>query len=99
TKGGILALTRDLAAEWGRFSVRVNALAPGWIRTPMTQALQDDERKSAKVLERIPLQCWGEPEDVAGAAVFLASDASRYVTATAIPVDGGAANVIALSDE
>src|SRR6185369_12128438 len=53
TKGGIVSLTRDLAAEWGRYGIRVNAVAPGWIRTPMTQALQNDPRRSAKVLERV----------------------------------------------
>jgi len=99
TKGGIVALTRDLAAEWGKYSVRVNALAPGWIRTPMTIALQQNEQRSAKVLERIPLQRWGEANDVAGAALFLASDASQYITGHTIPIDGGAGNVIAISEE
>jgi NAD(P)-dependent dehydrogenase (short-subunit alcohol dehydrogenase family) len=99
TKGGIVALTRDLAAEWGRHGIRVNAVAPGWIRTPMTQALQGDPQRSAKVLERVPLRRWGEPEDVAGVVVFLASDAAAYVTGCTIPIDGGAANVIALSSE
>lgn len=99
TKGGIVALTRDLAAEWGKYGVRVNAIAPGWIRTPMTAALQSDERKSAKVLERVPLGRWGKPEEVAAVAVFLASDASAYITGCTIPVDGGAANVIALGEE
>ncbi|MBP86974.1 MAG: hypothetical protein CMJ64_09700 [Planctomycetaceae bacterium] len=99
TKGGIVSLTRDLAAEWGKYSIRVNALAPGWIRTPMTSALQNNPVRAAKVLERVPLGRWGEPEDVAGAALFLASDASRYVTGHTIPIDGGAANVLALSSE
>lgn len=99
SKGGIVALTRDLAAEWGRFGVRVNALAPGWIRTPMTQALQDDPVKAARVLERVPLGRWGEADDVAGAALFLASEASRYISGHTIPVDGGAANVIAISND
>ena len=98
TKGGIIALTRDLAAEWGKHSIRVNALAPGWIRTPMTIALQQNEQRSAKVLERVPLRRWGEASDVAGAAIFLASDASTYVTGHTIPIDGGAANVIAFSE-
>ncbi len=99
TKGGIVSLTRDLAAEWGKYSIRVNALAPGWIRTPMTIALQQNEKRSAKVMERVPLGRWGEPDDVAGAALFLASDASQYITGHTIPVDGGAANVIAISDD
>ncbi len=99
TKGGIVALTRDLAAEWGRYGIRVNAVAPGWIRTPMTQPLQNDAQRSAKVLERVPLRRWGEPEDVAGVVVFLASDSAAYVTGCTIPIDGGAANVIALSME
>lgn len=99
TKGGIVSLTRDLAAEWGKYAVRVNALAPGWIRTPMTSALQNDPVRARKVLERVPLGRWGEPEDVAGAALFLASDASRYITGHTIPIDGGAANVLALSSE
>lgn len=99
TKGGIVSLTRDLAAEWGRYGIRVNAVAPGWIRTPMTQALQNNSQRSAKVLERVPLGRWGEPGDVAGVVVFLASDAAAYVTGCTIPIDGGAANVIALSQE
>jgi len=99
TKGGIVALTRDLAAEWGRYGIRVNAVAPGWIRTPMTKPLQNDPVRAAKVLERVPLRRWGEPEDVAGVVVFLASDAAGYVTGCTIPIDGGAANVIALSME
>jgi len=99
TKGGIVSLTRDLAAEWGKHGIRVNALAPGWIRTPMTLALQNNATRSAKVLERVPLKRWGEAGDVAGAAVFLASDASLYITGHTIPIDGGAANVIAISEE
>lgn len=99
TKGGIVALTRDLAAEWGKHSIRVNALAPGWIKTPMTIALQQNEERAAKVMERVPLRRWGEATDVVGAAVFLASDASAYVTGHTIPIDGGAANVIAISDD
>jgi NAD(P)-dependent dehydrogenase (short-subunit alcohol dehydrogenase family) len=83
----------------GRYGIRVNAVAPGWIRTPMTKPLQNDPLRSAKVLERVPLRRWGEPEDVAGVVVFLASDAAAYVTGCTIPIDGGAANVIAISAE
>jgi NAD(P)-dependent dehydrogenase (short-subunit alcohol dehydrogenase family) len=97
SKGGIVSLTRDLAAEWTKHGVRVNAVAPGWIRTPMTAALQNDSEKSAAVLERVPAQRWGEPSDVTGAVLFLASDAAAYVSGHTIPVDGGVANVVALS--
>jgi gluconate 5-dehydrogenase len=99
TKGGLVALTRDLAAEWGRHGIRVNAVAPGWIRTPMTSGLQSDPVRGARVLERVPLGRWGEADDVAAVVTFLASDAAAYVTGCTIPVDGGAANVIALAAE
>jgi NAD(P)-dependent dehydrogenase (short-subunit alcohol dehydrogenase family) len=98
TKGGINALTRDLAAEWGKYGVRVNAIAPGWIRTPMSEALQRNEVQTRKVMERVPMGRWGEPEEIAGPAVFLASDAARFITGVVFPVDGGAANVIQLAE-
>ena len=98
TKGTLVSLTRDLAAEWGKYGVRVNAIAPGWMRTRMTTALQSDPEKAAKALDRVPLGRWGEAGDVAGVAVFLASDASSYITGTTIPVDGGAANVISIAE-
>jgi len=99
TKGGVVALTRDLAAEWSGRGIRVNALAPGWIRTPMTSELQADATRAAKVLERVPLGRWGEPAEVAGAAVFLASEAAAYIAGHVLPVDGGATSVIALSSD
>jgi len=99
TKGGIVSLTRDLAAEWGKHNIRVNAVAPGWIRTPMTNALQNDPVRTEKVLERVPLRRWGEADDVAGTVAFLASDAAAYVTGCTIPIDGGAANTIMLMME
>ena len=68
-------------------------------RTPMTGALQNDPLRSGKVLERVPLRRWGEPDDVAGVVVFLASDAAAYVTGSTIPIDGGAANTIMLAME
>ena len=98
TKGGLVSLTRELAAEWGSSGVRVNALAPGWIRTPMTEALQNNSERSARVMARVPLGRWGEADDVAGAVAFLASDASAYITGHPIPVDGGVANVISLDE-
>lgn len=97
SKGGLVALTRDLAAEWTKHGVRVNAVAPGWIRTPMTIELQNNAERSAMVLGRVPAQRWGEPEDVARVVLFLASDASSYMSGHTIPVDGGVLNVIALS--
>ncbi len=97
SKGGVVSLTRDLAAEWTRHGVRVNAVAPGWIRTPMTAALQSDEERSASVLERVPAGRWGEPADVARVVLLLASDASSYISGHTIPVDGGVANVVALT--
>ncbi len=99
TKGGIVALTRDLAAEWGRYGIRVNGVAPGWIRTPMTTGLQNDPVRGPRVLERVPLGRWGEADDVAGVVTFLASDAAAYVSGCTIPVDGGAANTIMLITE
>jgi 2-deoxy-D-gluconate 3-dehydrogenase len=94
-KGGVVSLTRDLAAEWTKHGVRVNAVAPGWIRTPMTAALQDNPERSALMLQRVPAGRWGEPEDVARVVLFLASEASSYISGHTIPIDGGAANVIA----
>ena len=95
SKGGVVSLTRDLAAEWTKHGVRVNAVAPGWIRTPMTSALQDNPERSELMLQRVPAQRWGEPEDVARVVLFLASDGASYISGHTIPIDGGAANVIA----
>ena len=89
SKGGIAQLTKALANEWAPHGVNVNAVAPGYIATDNTQALRDDEVRSRQILERIPAGRWGEPEDVAGAFVFLASPASDYVHGIVLPVDGG----------
>lgn len=94
TKGAIVALTRDLAAEWAQYNVRVNSIAPGWMRTPMSMPLQQNPTQSAKVMERVPMGRWGTADEIAGPAVFLASDASSFVTGLTIPVDGGASQVI-----
>lgn len=88
-KSGIAGLTRALANEWTGRGVTVNAIAPGYIATDNTQALQDDPDRSKAILERIPAGRWGEPDDLAGATVFLASAAADYVSGTVIPVDGG----------
>jgi 2-deoxy-D-gluconate 3-dehydrogenase len=88
-KSGIAGLTRALANEWAARGVNVNAIAPGYIATDNTQALRADPERSRSILERIPAGRWGEPGDLAGAVVFLASDAARYVHGAVIPVDGG----------
>jgi 2-deoxy-D-gluconate 3-dehydrogenase len=89
SKGGIAQLTKALANEWAQAGVNVNAVAPGYIATDNTQALREDEARARQILERIPAGRWGEPEDVAGAFVFLASAASDYVHGIVLPVDGG----------
>jgi 2-deoxy-D-gluconate 3-dehydrogenase len=88
-KHGIAGLTRLLANEWAAKDINVNAIAPGYVRTDATQALQDDAARSKALLGRIPAGRWGEPEDIAGAAVFLASRAADYCHGTILVVDGG----------
>lgn len=88
-KSGIAGLTRALSNEWAGRGVTVNAIAPGYIATDNTQALQDDPDRSNAILDRIPAGRWGRAEDLGGAAVFLASDAAAYVSGTILPVDGG----------
>ena len=89
SKGGVAQLTKALANEWAGRNVQVNAIAPGYFSTDNTTALRNDEVRSRQILERIPAARWGEPEDLAGAAVFLASSASNYVTGEVLVVDGG----------
>jgi NAD(P)-dependent dehydrogenase (short-subunit alcohol dehydrogenase family) len=89
SKGGVAQLTKSLALAYAQEGIRVNAVAPGWIATPLTQALQEDEGRSQAILERTPLGRWGEPEDVAQAVVFLCSPAAAFITGTIVPVDGG----------
>lgn len=89
SKSGIKGLTMLMANEWARHGIQVNAIAPGYIATDNTAPLRADERRSAEILGRIPAGRWGTPGDVAGAAVFLASPASDYVTGYTIAVDGG----------
>ncbi len=88
-KSGIAGLTKALSNEWVGKGITVNAIAPGYIATDNTQALQDDPDRSRAILERIPAGRWGKASDLAGATVFLASDASDYVSGITLPVDGG----------
>ena len=89
SKGGVAQLTKSLAIAYAGDAIRVNAVAPGWIATPLTQALQDDPARSGPILARTPLARWGQPEDVADPVVFLASEAARFITGVVLPVDGG----------
>jgi 2-dehydro-3-deoxy-D-gluconate 5-dehydrogenase len=89
SKGGVAQLTKALANEWAKFNINVNAIAPGYMRTTNTAALQADETRNRQILERIPAGRWGEASDVAGAAVFLSSPASDYVNGHLLVVDGG----------
>ena len=89
SKHAVAGLTKALANEWGQHNVQVNAIAPGYIRTDNTQALQDDPERSTEILKRIPAARWGETADLQGAAVFLASSASNYINGHILAVDGG----------
>ena len=88
-KAGLANLTRALANEWAPLGINVNAIAPSYFTTELTSALREDEERSAALLARIPAGRYGEPEDLKGAVVFLASDASSYVHGATLPVDGG----------
>ncbi len=89
SKGGVAQLTKALANEWAPKGIQVNAIAPGYFATSNTEALQADETRNRQILERIPAARWGQPQDLAGAALFLSSQASDYVTGTVVTVDGG----------
>ena len=89
SKGGVAQLTKALSNEWSSKGINVNAIAPGYMATDMNTALINDQDRNAQIMGRIPAGRWGKPEDMQGAAVFLASDASDYVCGAIIPVDGG----------
>ena len=88
-KSGVAGLTRALANEWAATGINVNAIAPGYMVTSNTEALRQDPARSRQILERIPAGRWGEPSDLAGAAVFLSSRASDYINGHILVVDGG----------
>ena len=89
SKSGLMGITKTLANEWAAHNINVNAIAPGYMATNNTTALRDDETRSREILGRIPAGKWGKPEDLSGAAIFLASAASDYVHGTTLAVDGG----------
>ncbi|HMQ88652.1 MAG TPA: glucose 1-dehydrogenase [Flavilitoribacter sp.] len=89
SKHAVAGITKALANEWAKYNIQVNAIAPGYFRTDNTQKLQEDSVRSVEISKRIPAERWGEPEDLAGAVVFLAAPASNYVNGTVLTVDGG----------
>lgn len=89
SKGGIAQLTKSLAIAYASKGIRVNAIAPGWIATPLTTALQNDPSRAGPILARTPMARWGRPEDLRGLALFLAGPYAAFITGAVIPVDGG----------
>jgi NAD(P)-dependent dehydrogenase (short-subunit alcohol dehydrogenase family) len=89
SKGGVAQLTKSLAIAYASDDIRVNAVAPGWIATPLTQGLREDPERSRAILSRTPMGRWGEPHDVASAALFLCSPAAAFITGAIVNVDGG----------
>ena len=89
SKSAVMGLTRALANEWAKYNINVNAIAPGYMATNNTQNLRSDEQRSEEILDRIPAGRWGTPEDITGAAIFLASDAAAYIHGLTLAVDGG----------
>jgi NAD(P)-dependent dehydrogenase (short-subunit alcohol dehydrogenase family) len=89
SKGGVVQLTKSLAVAWAEDGIRVNAIAPGWIETPMTVPARADADRNRAILDRTPLGRWGTPDDIVGPAMFLASDAARFITGAVLVVDGG----------
>ena len=89
TKGGLISMMKGICVEYGRYKIRSNAVLPGWIATDMTGHAQDNDVFTTKVISRVPIRRWGEPEDFGGIAVYLASDASKYHSGDCLIVDGG----------
>jgi NAD(P)-dependent dehydrogenase (short-subunit alcohol dehydrogenase family) len=89
SKAGVVQLTRSLAVEWAKYGIRVNAIAPGVFITPMNEALLNTSGRGQRILERTPMGRFGELEELVGTAIYLVSEASRFVTGVTVPVDGG----------
>ncbi len=89
SKAGVVQMTKTLADSWARHGIRVNAIAPGWVETNMTRGAQSAEAFNKRILDRTPMRRWGLPKDMAGAVLFLASDAADFVTGITVNVDGG----------
>ena len=89
SKGGLAQLTKSMADDWAKYNILVNAIGPGWVNTELTERYRQDKERFAEMTSRIPLGRWADPDDLIGAAIFLASDASDYITGQTIFVDGG----------
>lgn len=89
SKGGVVQLTKSLAIAFAGDGIRVNAIAPGWIESPMTQSLRDDPNRNQAIINRTPLKRWGDPSELVGPALFLASESASFITGTVLNVDGG----------
>ncbi len=89
SKGGVVQLTKSLAIAFAPDGIRVNAIAPGWIETPMTQSLRDDPTRNQAIIDRTPLNRWGNPSELVGPTLFLASSSASFITGTVLNIDGG----------
>lgn len=89
TKGALITMIKGLAVEYARYGIRANTILPGWIATDMTAGAQGNDKFETHVISRVPMRRWGEPEDFAGAAIYLVSDASRFHTGDTLLIDGG----------
>lgn len=89
SKGGVVQLTKSLAIAWAADQIRVNAVAPGWIKTGFTQPLQDNPARNQAILDRTPMNRWGTPEDIAGPVLFLCSEEAAFITGACLMADGG----------